>query len=357
MAPPTIKSIHLPWHQRDAYWITLFAKEDGFLPPVKTCLEQLGFAGSHDDGMSLCTGRDWKTPWDDLYARLKAMDALDTLAVAFTPDLDAPARRSEMEPKSPEAIQLVSESLWLGDALLDDRLVCYLQPVMGGNDKTVGYESFARVKGLDGTVTGGDRIIAASRALGIEYMIDRMLHIQAIKTFAGSDFNGFLFVNFFPGFIHRPSVYLEGLSETAKSFGLLSKHIVLDFTNSEIPRDIHHLNSVCDYARSRGYSVALDDISSLDSGRRLIPEIRPDFVKIDMQLVHRMEDPGKREVIRALIELTHGNGGSAIAEGVETREHYSALRRLGADLFQGYLFSPPLPVETVLARTGGAAAP
>jgi EAL domain-containing protein (putative c-di-GMP-specific phosphodiesterase class I) len=357
MASPNLKNIHLPWLQRDEYWMTLYPKEDGFTPPVKMCLEGLGFHKSSEDGMTLRMGKDWKPVWDKLYASLEQLSAIETVAIIFSPDIEGPARRSEVEPKLLSAIQLVSESLWLGEAMLDDRLVCYLQPVMSGNDKIFGYESFARVKGKDGKIIGGDKIIAASKVLGIEYMIDRMLHIQAIKTFVGSDFNGFLFVNFFPGFIHRPSVYLEGLSDTAKSFGVLSKHIVLDFTNSEIPRDIHHLNSVCDYARSRGYSIALDDMSSLESGRKLIPEIRPDFVKIDMHLVHQLTDPSKREIIRSLVDMTHQAAGTVIAEGVETQEHYQALKLLGVDLFQGYLFSAPVPVEAALARSAGTAAP
>lgn len=355
MLSPNVKNLHLPWHQRDEYWITLYAKDDGFLPPVKSCLELAGFAKSSDGGMSVRSGKDWKTLWDVLYESLVQLNAIETLEVVFSPDSDGPAKRSESEPKSLDVIQQVSHSMWLGDAMLDGRLVCYLQPVMSGNDKIFGYESFARVKGTDGKIIGGDVIIAASKVLGIEYMIDRMLHIQAIKTFVGSDFNGFLFVNFFPGFIHRPSVYLEGLSETAKSFGVLSKHIVLDFTNSEIPRDLHHLNSVCDYARSRGYSIALDDMLSLESARKLIPEIRPDFIKIDMKLVHQIDEAGKREIIRSLVDMAHQAGGTVIAEGVETEAHFQALKQLGVDLFQGYLFSPPLPVEAALARSAGTA--
>ena len=228
--------------------------------------------------------------------------------------------------------------------------MCYLQPVMSDKDKIFGYESFARVKAEDGSVIAGDKIVAASKALGIEYMIDRHLQVQAIKTFASSAFNGFLFVNFFPGFIHRPAVYLEGLSETAKSFGVIAKHIVLDFTKSETPRDLVHLKSVCEYGRSRGYSIALDDIESVESARKLIGEIHPDFVKIGMQLVRQAMEPGARETIRQIVELVAASGGTAIGEGVETDEIFQALKLLGVDLFQGYLFSPPVPVETALKQ-------
>ena len=45
---------------------------------------------------------------------------------------------------------------------------------------------------------------------------------------------------------------------------------------------------------------------------------------------------------------------TVIAEGVETQEIHQALQLLGVDLFQGFLFSPPVPVDTALVRGSGA---
>ena len=75
-----------------------------------------------------------------------------------------------------------------------------------------------------------------------------------------------------------------------------------------------------------------------------------------MHLANKVLEAGKREIIRALVDLTHEVGGTAIAEGVETQDDYQALKLVGVDLFQGYLFSAPVPVETALARNTGAVA-
>jgi EAL domain-containing protein (putative c-di-GMP-specific phosphodiesterase class I) len=356
MSGLSTKNFNLPWHQHDHYWISFYAKTGEFPPAAVDCLKKAGFKPIGGQGMGLAAGREWNLAWDKIYAALKAIDTLPQVEACITPGEQPPEARIESDCKAPVVIQMIAESLWLGEALLEDRIVCYLQPVLSTKDKVFGYESFARVKTREGKIIGGDQIIAASKVLGIEYMIDRHLHVQAIRTFVSSEFNGFLFVNFFPGFIHRPAVYLEGLSETAKSFGVISKHIVLDFTNSETPRDLVHLKSVCDYGRSRGYSVALDDISSVEVARKLVSEIRPDFVKVDMHLVRQVMDQSPRETIRTIVELAHAAGATVIAEGVETDDVFQALRSLGVDLFQGYLFSPPVPVEAALKRSGGGAA-
>jgi EAL domain-containing protein (putative c-di-GMP-specific phosphodiesterase class I) len=349
MASIQVKNFNLPWHLAANYWIVLFPTSGTFSATASKTLMDAGLQPTGNGGVSIKAGTKWKEKWESVFKALQQAGALAGIEVAVVGSESLPSEITDR--RTAANIQAIAESLWLGEALLENRVMCYLQPVMSSKEKTFGYESFARVKMPDGSVVAGDKIMAASRALNIEFMIDRLLHVQAIHTFATSNFNGYLFVNFFPGFIHRPAVYLEGLSETAKQYGIFSKHIVLDFTRSETQRDMSHIKSVCDYCHAQGYSIALDDIESVEGAKKLVAEIRPDFVKIDMQLAHQAGDSGKRAQIKGIVDLTHAAGGTVIGEGIETEETYAHLRDLGVDLFQGYLFSPPVPVEVVAKKT------
>lgn len=349
------KNFNLPWHQHDHYWISVYPKGSHFLAPISEFLENAHMTKTNDGGMAIRAPRDWKSLWDNLYAGLEHVGALDHIEAAVTPGNEQPRGRMAVDCKAPQLIQVIADSLWIGEALLENRILCFMQQVVDDKGKIFGYESFARVRSPDGDVIGGEQIFSASKALGIEFMIDRHLHIQAIKTFVSSSFNGFLFVNFFPGFIHRPAIYLEGLAESVKTYGVIAKHIVLDFTKSETSHDVKHMKSVCEYGRSCGYSIALDDISTVESARRLVDEVRPDFVKIDMHLIHKVAESSKRNTIKAIVDVVHDAGGTVIAEGVESDEIYDALKKLGVNLFQGYLFSPPVPVEAALKQSGAGA--
>jgi EAL domain-containing protein (putative c-di-GMP-specific phosphodiesterase class I) len=351
MSAPQAKPFNLPWNQHEQYWVHVDAQNTEASTAMIRALKPVGMQLT-GNFMAIRTNRQWKPTWDAVYAELVKNTLLNAVKVAVTPGNIQPSLQT-MDWRNPAAMQRIAESVWLGEALLDDRILCYLQPVVSSRDKIFGYESFARAQAEDGSIISGDKIILASRALGIEYMIDRHLHVQAIATFVCSDFDGFLFVNLFPGFIQRPAVYLEGLSDAAKTFGMVSKHVVLDFTRSESPRDIAHIKSISEYGRSRGYSIALDDIESLDSVKKLVPDIKPDFVKIERKLAGDVAKPARRETITRIVEFVHANGGTIIAEGVETEAMYTGLKAVGVDLFQGYFFSPPVPVEALVNRNAG----
>ena len=347
------KTLNMPWHQHDHYWVNVFARGGHFPAHIVEGLKQAGMQFLSAGAFTLKTNRQWCPAWDTVYEAINGMNAAHLVEVSVTPGDSSPHVQMRGVHKSVADMQAVADGMWLGDAIMEDRILCYLQPVVASKDKVFGYESFARVREHNGKIIEGSSILNASKALGMEFMIDRLLQVQAIKTFVSSDFNGFLFVNFLPGFIHRPAIYLEGLSETVKSHGIVAKHIVLEFTKSETPRDLLHLKSVCEYGRSRGYSIALDDINTMEGARKLVNEIRPDFVKIDIGLAKRVDEQSARNTIHSIVELVHGVGGTVIGEGVESEANYRALKELGVDLFQGYHFSPPVPVEKAIKRSTG----
>jgi len=53
--------------------------------------------------------------------------------------------------------------------------------------------------------------------------------------------------------------------------------------------------------------------------------------------------------VHTIIGLSRSLGLDVIAEGVETEEQRISLGEAGCDLYQGYLFSKPLPVADLEA--------
>ena len=53
-------------------------------------------------------------------------------------------------------------------------------------------------------------------------------------------------------------------------------------------------------------------------------------------------------LIKGIRTISHQMGCTVVAEGIETKEQWELLRKLGLDYGQGYLFSRPMPIENML---------
>ncbi|MFG2040272.1 EAL domain-containing protein [Dactylosporangium sp. NPDC048998] len=82
-----------------------------------------------------------------------------------------------------------------------------------------------------------------------------------------------------------------------------------------------------------------------------------DKLKIDRSFVERLSGAAPDAALaRTIVQLGQSLGMSTVAEGIEQYAQFLALRRMGADLGQGYYFSRPLPAaEAILLLRNGAA--
>jgi EAL domain-containing protein (putative c-di-GMP-specific phosphodiesterase class I) len=90
--------------------------------------------------------------------------------------------------------------------------------------------------------------------------------------------------------------------------------------------------------------VALDDVGAGYSSLNLVHELRPDILKLDMELTRDVhKDAYQAMIVRKLLEVSSELGIETVGEGVERDEDFAWLREHGATYAQGYLFGAPAP--------------
>jgi EAL domain-containing protein (putative c-di-GMP-specific phosphodiesterase class I) len=95
--------------------------------------------------------------------------------------------------------------------------------------------------------------------------------------------------------------------------------------------------------RIKGIGLAIDDFGTGYSSLMQLRQLPFTEVKIDQSFVADAASArDSRLVVKAIIELAHGLGLVATAEGVETVEQLRTMHELGCDVVQGYLISQPL---------------
>ncbi len=245
------------------------------------------------------------------------------------------------------ASQIQSE--WLVTMLREERLTSAFQPIvaMDTPEQVFAYECLMR--GMD-----GDRIISpyeilnVARGADLLFQLDLAARRSAIVGASQHGLTSKIFINFNPTAIYDPAYCLRSTIRTIDELQLSNEQIVFEVVESDDLADTNHLKNIVEYYRKVGFQVALDDLGSGFSSLNLLHELRPDYVKLDMQLIRDVyQDPFKAAITRKLLEVARELGIRTIAEGIETADEYTWLRDHGADYAQGYFIAKPALVPPI----------
>ena len=124
--------------------------------------------------------------------------------------------------------------------------------------------------------------------------------------------------------------------------GLDPASLVLELTESALMRDTDTtLRSLFDMKRL-GVRLAVDDFGTGYSSLSYLQRFPIDILKIDRSFLSDIDaGPVESSLARAIVRLAHTLNLAAVAEGVETRGQYDALRDVGCGFAQGYYFARP----------------
>jgi EAL domain-containing protein (putative c-di-GMP-specific phosphodiesterase class I) len=137
-------------------------------------------------------------------------------------------------------------------------------------------------------------------------------------------------------------VTMEALAES----GVTPDRLTLEITEQAAIQDLGRTASRLDSLRSEGIHVAIDDFGTGFSSLQYLSRLPVDILKIDRKFVWGLGQQAEDDVlVRSMLGLAAELGLEVIAEGVETHRQAELLLEYGCRLAQGFLFSPPRPIE------------
>ncbi len=243
---------------------------------------------------------------------------------------------------------------WIVDALEKDRFESWYQPIVhaSGPDQ---YKPFA-LEGLLRLRDEKDKIIPPGYVFQIAdqanllFSLDLAARASAVTTATKAGYKGNIFVNFNPSSIYDPANCLRTTAAAINEMGLRPSDVTFELVETHRV-DPDHLKGILAFYRQAGFKIALDDVGSGWSGLNMLHEVRPDFVKIDMDLVRNIDkDNLKQTIVSHLIAIAREHHIKVIAEGIENEAEAHALKQMNVDYLQGYLFCKPDTADNILSK-------
>ena len=122
----------------------------------------------------------------------------------------------------------------------------------------------------------------------------------------------------------------------------------LELTESMLVNEIERLIKKLTILKAHGIGFSLDDFGTGFSSLSYLQRLPLDQLKIDQSFVTNVvNNESDAAIVQTIVTLGNSLGISVIAEGVETIEQRARLHELGCELYQGYLYGKPAPIDQI----------
>jgi EAL domain-containing protein (putative c-di-GMP-specific phosphodiesterase class I) len=151
--------------------------------------------------------------------------------------------------------------------------------------------------------------------------------------------------------INLPIAFLQEPDQVSRLCQLLPNHsafegLIVEINGTEIVRNLDLAKQVASQLRLHKIAISIDDLGaewlSL-TGLCNFPFVE---IKVDQRFVTGCaHDRLKQSICRRILDLADSYGARTVAEGVETWADFIAVREMGFDLVQGFLFAKPMSAQ------------
>ncbi|MEA3263670.1 MAG: EAL domain-containing protein [Pseudomonadota bacterium] len=237
----------------------------------------------------------------------------------------------------------------LRDALVSGQMRAVYQPIVDAKTNTVvSLEALARWEHPElGDISPGIFIPIAEEANLIGQLGDWMLK-QACSEAASWPGSVKISVNVSAAQFANvgfPTLVAQALAHS----GLAPERLELELTESVFLGDKSSTEEMFTALKMLGVRLALDDFGTGYSSLSYLQHAPFDKIKIDKSFISEVTQPGSRNaaIIASIVSLAKALNMDTTAEGIEAHDELEAMRKLGVNQIQGFIYASAVPGEEV----------
>ena len=226
------------------------------------------------------------------------------------------------------------------------------QPIVDGNGVLISAEALARWDDPKLGAITPDTFIPLAERTGLVAPLFTVMLAQSLldcRRWRDGGVQAGLSINVSPVNLRDPLLTSE-LTARLEDVGLSPSDVTLEITESAVIDDYSWALVTLRELRKLGFGVAVDDFGMGYSSLGRLHDLPVSVVKLDRSFVSGL--PGDERsvgIVRATVDVCRLLGLVVVAEGVETDQQADMILEMGVDRMQGFLFSPAISVDEIVA--------
>jgi EAL domain-containing protein (putative c-di-GMP-specific phosphodiesterase class I) len=226
--------------------------------------------------------------------------------------------------------------------LKSGEITTVFQPIISlENASIIGYEALSRGP-KSSILQYPDKLFAVAEKNNMLWDLEYLCRKKAIEKAGSMKINKFLFINVDP-LIIKDEKFKKGFTkEFLHQYNISPESVIFEITERTAIEDYPSFKAALNNYVEQGYKIAIDDTGAGYSGLKMLSEVKPHYIKIDMDLIRDIDkDPFKQALIKCFVTLSEVTNMKLIAEGIETLEELITLINMGVYAGQGYFIQRP----------------
>ncbi|MFT4563177.1 MAG: EAL domain-containing protein (putative c-di-GMP-specific phosphodiesterase class I) [Gammaproteobacteria bacterium] len=240
----------------------------------------------------------------------------------------------------------------LQELLKDKQMVPHYQPIVRLTDaqQLIGFEVWGR-GGHSGLPVSPLPLLQLAESAGLESSLSRVFRQKGLFLAQVLPGTPKMFVK-----THSSEIGSSELLESLKSLRDLipDADVVLE-THESAVNSAKVIKTLQAALSDLKIGLAYDNFGASEARLIELVEVPPDFIKIDMSLIRRIENApvARQKMLETVVSMVNNLGIICIAKGLETAGELRICRELGFGYGQGYFIGRPAPVNGWLRPMSG----
>ena len=226
------------------------------------------------------------------------------------------------------------------EALLEDRIIPFFQPIYNNNTKKIEkYECLARIKMPDGRIILPNNFVHVAKKTGQYSEITRRMVAKSFEAFKDNRYEFSINLSSIDILNIDTNYYIKS---KLMEYENIAQNVVFEILESEGIENYDRVKEFITDIKGMGCKIAIDDFGKGYSNFEYILKLDVDFIKIDGSLTRGLEkDKNSQIITKTIADFAKKLNIKTISEYVNTKGVFSKEKELGIDYSQGYFFGEP----------------